>query len=417
MNHFRIITIITLLLTTLVVSQSKSEYFDFNNWYEDTEDSPEIELRVVMHRLGFGYPYVEGMIKSVKITGYYYDNDYYSGNDLQNFGIVFPVIPRSPIASIEFDSYINKGATDFQPNSEMEIYTKVKSSREIPFEKTTKEQMTEYAKRNGLSGSVEVWETYGEIQNVEMIEVTSPTFSEIRSAIRSLLKATQRKEVAVEKREEQKRTARVKKQVEREAKKKKSSSGYAMEYYYKAVAAYNVGDYAQAQRHIRNGLSIDPNNSQLLNLSYKVNDKAAVQSVASGMMAIQNSGISAGFIYNNLSGIGAVLGYHTGHDDYRSGYQPDYWSLLFSAGLLAIDGESEYQTYSLMAGLPMDIQNDFIFFLPDILTISVGGSYVLHKDIEEYGFNIGLQSISGTIALYGVYDTVYEFEFGFFAAF
>ncbi len=346
MKHYILTTFIAVFFSTAIWGQSKTEYFDFNYWYEDRDDSPEIELRVAMHRLGFGYPYVEGMIKSVEISGYYYNNEYYTGRDLQNYGIVFPLVPSSPIASIQFDSYINVGATDFQPNSEMEIYTKVKSSREIPFEKSTKDQMKEYAKQNGLKGSVEVWETYGQITNVELIEVSSPTFSEIRSAIRSLLKEQKRKAVVVEKKEERERTKRVKEQVKRETKRQKSSYSYSMDYYYKAVAAYNVGDFAQAQKHIRIGLSFDPNNQQLKNLSYKVNEKAAVQSAASGMMAIQDAGISAGFIYNNLSGIGLVVGYHTGHDDFRGFNQPDNWSLLFSAGLLSIDGESEYQTFS-----------------------------------------------------------------------
>lgn len=414
--------ILAILFSTAIWGQSKTEYYDFNNWYEDTDDSPEIELRVAMHRLGFGYPYVEGMIKSVEITGYYYDNDFYSGRDLQNYGIVFPLVPSSPIASIQFDSYINVGATDFQPNSEMEIYTKVKSSREIPFEKRTKDQMKEYAKQNGLEGSVEVWETYGEIQNVELEEVKSPTFSEIRSAIRSLIKEQKRKAAVVEKREERERTKRVEKQVEREAKRRKSSYSYSMDYYYKAVAAYNVGDYAQAQKHIRMGLSFDPNNQQLKNLSYKVNEKAAVQNVANTMVGISEMGISAGFIYNNLSGLGVVFGFHTGHDDFRGYNQPDNMSILFSAGLLGIDGESENMTISGMFGIPYDIPNPFSFLpLPiigaDYLTLSVGGSYIAKGSEEEYGYNIGLQDISGSIGMYAVYDSVYEFEIGFFAAF
>jgi len=422
MKHLIMITLITLLLSSLVTSQSKTEYFDFNNWYEDRDDSPEIDLRVSMHRLGFGYPYIEGMISSIEITGYYYDYEYYSGNDLQNYGIVFPISPSSPIASIGFDAYINKGGTDFQPDLEMEIYTKVKSTVEVPFEKRTKEDMTDYAKRNDLKGSVEVWETYGQIQNVELFEVNSPTFYEIRSAIRSKLKDKNRQRVVTEKREQQERTKRVEKQVERETKKRKSSSGYAMEYYYKAVAAYNVGDYAQAQEHIRIGLSFDPNNQQLKNLSYKINDKAAVQSTANAMVSISEMGISAGFIYNNLSGLGVVFGYHTGHDDFRGYNQSDDMSILFSAGLIGIDGDTENMTISGMFGIPYDIPNPFSFLpLPIIgaeyLTLSVGGSYIAKGNEEEYGYNIGFQDISGSIGMYAVYDSVYEFEFGFFAAF
>ena len=66
--------------------------------------------------------------------------------------------------------------------------------------------MTDYAKRNDLKGSVEVWETYGQIQNVELFEVNSPTFYEIRSAIRSKLKDKNRQRVVTEKRDNSDRT-------------------------------------------------------------------------------------------------------------------------------------------------------------------------------------------------------------------
>ncbi|MCB9058978.1 MAG: hypothetical protein H6627_10455 [Calditrichae bacterium] len=414
--------IVLLLLTGNVFAQSKPLHQYFNSWNQNTEDAPSVDVDVAMQRLGFGYPYVEGMLKSVEINGYWYKGNYYSTYELEKYGFVFPVKAKSPIAKVTFDAGITNVFIEHTYDNQFDLYTKVKSSREIPFSQDAKDRINQYAKENDFEGGgAAVWEEYGYISGIEIIEISSPTFSDIRSAIRELLKDNaiqKKKEEIAEKRETKARDKRIAKQVEQH----KTTFGYAMDYYSKAVAAYNAGEYSLAKRYVDQGLSIDPSNRYLKSLSYKVNQEAAVQGFSNGMMALSNEGISAGFVYNNLSGIGLVFGYHTGNDDFTGYNQPDDWSLLFSAGLIPVGDVSGYQTYSAIWGIPFEIENPFSFIpLPlivaDYLAPSVGLSYVTHGKKEEVGYSIGLQDITGSIGFYGQYDTISEFEFGFFAAF
>ncbi len=184
---------VTLLFTANSGSgQSETEYDNYHGWSYDRTDSPELNISVAMRCLGFGYPYVEGMIKSIEVTGFHYEYNFYTGNDLGEYGIVFPLTPSGPYADIEFTAFLLNPHSNYsleKNHLEMTVFTKVNSATEVPFDKAEKEKMKEIAKSEGIDGgAAKYWETYGGTHSEKLINVRSATFHEIRAAIKRLLK-------------------------------------------------------------------------------------------------------------------------------------------------------------------------------------------------------------------------------------
>lgn len=438
-----------LVINNDIYSQSKAEYFSYSGYWNENnaqENYPDIEVEWALHRIFVGYFYVEGIIKEAKITGYYYNDEYYSGNDLIDYGIVFPIRAETPLATIKFHASLNHSSFyDVEFNVQMNLDRVAKSTKEIKFDKIARENWKKYIKDNNIKGGgTYLWEKYGDFSVVTLVSFSSTSYSKIERAIKSKLKNEavedeEQTQVEEEEREsgltisenDDSEDSGIRDNKRKKEKKKKKNEEYrksnysiASEYYYKAQNAYNAGNYNLALRHIENALSIFPNNYKFKALAQKIREKSIAKNFASGMTGLAEAGITSGIMYNSTSSFGLVFGYHSGSSSYRPN-KPDNWSVLFSYGFMnSLTSSIEetggaVSTYSLMVGLPFDIYNPLHDIpLPLIsaryLTFSVGAS---QSDGDETGWNFGLQDIGDDIGSYLIYDTAFGFEFGIMAAF
>lgn len=158
------------------------------SWYAASDangEGPNLEFTLLWEHNTVGNPYIETQIQDpgFYITGYWYQDEYYDGLDLEEYGITFPLWSKG-YARIKGDVYAGTaydcGNEDVELGARL-VYIDVKTSYFIPFSDDFSKCLDQYRRDSGQS-----WEDISNFYDIEVLEVSIQKDFNIRNAIRQL---------------------------------------------------------------------------------------------------------------------------------------------------------------------------------------------------------------------------------------